>query len=154
MHIPDLNKYNYNLPIQLETVLAIGWLDPSEDFNQGPVPKQIISKLWEIFFFERQGRDLLVNVLRGIHACGFCGFDSLVMGPDEKQHVLGHAEIWIPSGQVWYAAPTMIIHYIEKHQYLPPQEYLEAVRMVDVESLINAQAERVRLVQAGFDNQE
>jgi hypothetical protein len=29
-----------------------------------------------------------------------------------------------------YAAPTLILHYIEAHHYLPPEEFIQAVRHV------------------------
>ncbi|WP_375431714.1 hypothetical protein [uncultured Friedmanniella sp.] len=27
-----------------------------------------------------------------------------------------------------YSAPTLVVHYIQAHQYLPPDEFLEALR--------------------------
>jgi hypothetical protein len=38
-----------------------------------------------------------------------------------------NGEIRVAGEQVVYAAPLLIIHYIEEHGYLPPAEFLEAV---------------------------
>jgi len=51
---------------------------------------------------------------------------------DDPLVLLGGAEIWIPdSSQGYFAAPDLIIHYIEEHQYLPPREFLSALAIVD-----------------------
>lgn len=42
--------------------------------------------------------------------------------------LLGSAEIRVPSRLgVVYAAPDMIYHYIKDHDYVPPQEFIDAV---------------------------
>jgi hypothetical protein len=42
--------------------------------------------------------------------------------------IVGSAEIRVhaPSGAI-YAAPDMIIHYVEKHGYRPPDHFVQAV---------------------------
>jgi hypothetical protein len=47
---------------------------------------------------------------------------------DRKTVTLGDAEIRVPGEGKAYACPTLIYHYIVKHGYLPPDEFLEAVR--------------------------
>jgi hypothetical protein len=41
----------------------------------------------------------------------------------------GHGEIWLtaPDGTN-FAAPELIVHHIDEHQYLPPNEFIEAVQ--------------------------
>jgi hypothetical protein len=41
----------------------------------------------------------------------------------------GHGEIWLtaPDGTN-FAAPELIVHRIDEHQYLPPNEFIEAVQ--------------------------
>jgi hypothetical protein len=39
----------------------------------------------------------------------------------------GNGEIWVPGDDVIYAAPVLIVHYIEEHGYLPPPQFLKAV---------------------------
>jgi hypothetical protein len=54
-------------------------------------------------------------------------------GESESRHMffrslLGDAEIRVPGrGGKVYAAPTLICHYIDKHRYCPPQDFLDAV---------------------------
>jgi hypothetical protein len=41
---------------------------------------------------------------------------------------LGNGEIRVPSENgIVYAAPTLICHYIDRHRYCPPNEFLMAV---------------------------
>lgn len=54
------------------------------------------------------------------------------LGP--KEIVLGSAELVIsPPGWGTYIAPDLIIHYIERHSYRPPKDFLEALEMINVQ---------------------
>jgi hypothetical protein len=35
--------------------------------------------------------------------------------------------VLVPSGEILYAAPAMVVHYIEAHNYQPPAAFIEAV---------------------------
>ena len=37
------------------------------------------------------------------------------------------AEIRVRGKRCWYAAPTLVLHYVEKHEYQPPDEFVRAV---------------------------
>ncbi|MEN1410142.1 hypothetical protein, partial [Pseudomonas aeruginosa] len=54
---------------------------------------------------------------------------------------LGFSEIWIPGVEkgAYFASPSLILHYIEEHDYCPPQMYSEAVMAVDLEVGYKAQ---------------
>ena len=56
--------------------------------------------------------------------------------------ILGMSEIWVPSpgDENYYASPSMIIHYMEVHEYFPPEEFMNAVLAVDVNKEFSAQA--------------
>ena len=54
----------------------------------------------------------------GYHICDFCNFCNVE---------LGAKTIEIAYKEKIYACPALIIHYIEKHQYLPPTQFIEAV---------------------------
>jgi hypothetical protein len=44
----------------------------------------------------------------------------------------GNGEIWLTTpGGINYAAPVMVVHYIDEHMYLPPVAFIDAVRMGD-----------------------
>jgi hypothetical protein len=47
---------------------------------------------------------------------------------DGEQFFLGSAELWVPAsdGSI-FAAPNMIVHYVEMHGYLPPPAFVLAV---------------------------
>ncbi len=50
----------------------------------------------------------------------------LYEAPDVKR---GNGEIWLTIHDgTNYAAPTLILHYIDEHAYLPPVAFIEAVR--------------------------
>jgi hypothetical protein len=40
---------------------------------------------------------------------------------------MGNGEIWVVKGETLYIAPYLIIHYIEEHNYQPPEEFIDAV---------------------------
>lgn len=76
--------------------------------------------------------------MRGWHACPLCprsaGTDPvpypLVISDPRGDFPVGHGEIRVlgPSGRR-YAAPEMIIHYVEEHGYRPPQDFVDGVPM-------------------------
>ena len=127
--IPDLGRYDY-YPAPMEA-LAVGWLDISEPFTTGTCPPDVRDRLAE---FSRQP----VRLMRGIHYCQFCAAIAepprllradirLYESPDVA---CGNGEIWLtaPNG-VYYAAPMMIVHYVDDHHYLPPDVFVAAVRI-------------------------
>lgn len=92
-----------------------------------------------------------VNLMRGIHECNICRANqwpplplwenpSITIGP--RLELLGHCEIWIPGrDDKVYASPALVIRYVDKHQYRPPEEYIDAVISDDKRSSWNAEAE-------------
>jgi hypothetical protein len=40
---------------------------------------------------------------------------------------LGNIDIFVPGDEVVYSAPSLILHYIRRHKYLPPTCFVEAV---------------------------
>lgn len=138
MFFTDLTKYEYGLPHPIEDVVNIGWLEKMSSFETAKPSAIFIARLHAWTAVAR------VNLLRGYHECGFCS------GIKERPSVdidgvriwLGSSEIWIPGkeGRV-YAAPDLLIHYIESHQYEPPQEFMEAVLAVENSDHWNASQE-------------
>lgn len=104
----DLTPYNYHHHSTKE--LNVGWLELGQDFDTGDVPEGFLENL-KLYENNR------VFQTRGWHSCQFC--------EDKKS---GSYEIRVISNSgVYYACPVLIIHYIEEHKYLPPQEFIEAV---------------------------
>ncbi len=142
MYFEDLTNYTYDLPFFLNEVKCIGWLEKGYKFEQKPLSIFHFEKLKSIYC----GNDLvdsIANQARGYHYCDFCNEDDpkFLCETINRFKWLGSNEIWIPSviDNSYYAAPSLIIHYIEKHSYSPPQEYLDAVLNFNLNVKFNAQ---------------
>lgn len=131
MYYEDLSPYCYAVKRGLQQVVNIGWLDIGFRYNTRGTSEEFISKLKALAKRE------LVNVMRGIHPCKFCGKRKNSVEVDGAYILVGYAEIWVPSNKdmdLIYAAPTLIIHYCEAHNYTPPQEFVESVMDFDLNS--------------------
>lgn len=95
--------------------LAVGWLAEGQPFPVGDPPDGFMKALNMV-----QSRNVF-NITRGLHPCDFCS------GPYETLPK-GNAETRVPTARgVVYAAPSLIGHYIERHGYLLPAEFIAAV---------------------------
>jgi hypothetical protein len=97
-------------------VRAVGWLSSDHPFTQGSVPAEFIARLLE--FVRRAGESadaLYFPAFGGFHTCEFCSefHDSRNFG--------------VPVGEQLYVAPGMVAHYVERHGYCPPGEFIAAV---------------------------
>ncbi len=143
MYFPDLSPYSYAIKFALPKVLNVGWLDRSMPYSRGTVASGFSDQLKKWFVKAR------VNLMRGIHECNFCRPDQWPPLPLEenpaitvagKRFLLGHCEIWIPgTNENVYASPALIIHYIEQHDYCPPEEFIVAA--MNESTLFDWQAE-------------
>ena len=90
---------------------SIGWLDENYPFATGKATSKFRSNL-------RQLAKDIKNPMWGHHECEFC----------KGRKATGNGEIHVagPDG-VTYVAPEMIVHYVDAHDYLPPQQFLDAV---------------------------
>jgi adenosylhomocysteine nucleosidase len=108
-YIPDLSPYKYHAFPTEPNLLAVGWLDSTIPYPKGSVAKSSITKLIR---FATQP----VNRTRGFHVCQFCNTAR------------SNGEIRVAGADgIVYAAPVLISHYIEKHEYKPPDQFLEAL---------------------------
>lgn len=139
MFIEDRSAYHYRVPFDLPLVQTVGWLDCEHEYTRGTVKDEFIQKLWQIIETRTESFDLHANIIRGIHPCNFCGRDIFRKRNDGKRTMLGMSELWVPFGVNWFAAPSLIVHYVEEHSYLPPVEYIDAVMNVDFRAIVSAQ---------------
>jgi len=103
MYIPDL-----------ATSCAIGWLEHGQPFPQGAPHPDFVTALKR--HVDDAGRWLPL-VTFGAHFCD--------LGPCENA---GSAQyVVIPAPSCFYVAPELITHYVERHQYAPPDEFVTAV---------------------------
>jgi hypothetical protein len=110
---PDLTPMTSTTGVRYRLV---GWLGPRPDFPTGPVPAALLPTLWRYVPYK-------CEMYMGVHACDFCGEH----GHREDGMAVGNAQIWIFHASRAYFVPDMIIHYISKHHYRPPDEFIDAV---------------------------
>lgn len=125
----DFSKYKLNPNCQLEdknleNVLNIGWLGEDGNFKKGNVSKEFLMNLWEYYKCPIYETRRLYNN-EGLD--GYWKFFTAYY--NERTILLGRAEIRVidTKRDVIYAAPELIIHYIVNHNYLPPEEFIDAV---------------------------
>ena len=120
-YYPDLSPHSITR-LSSPNVLNVGWLDASHSYHKGKVEDGLIDKLVSLCAFG------CVNRTRGWHACPFCSIYPVTVKIDNEIISLGSAEIRIASrGDIIFAAPNLICHYIAAHEYCPPDEFLTAV---------------------------
>ena len=124
MYFADLTPYEYSKPNEPNT-FNIGWLDAEHDFSKGEVSAVAIQRLKSL-------AKNPVNQTRGFHFCQFCkiNLNDRIKWMEEmiKIGAVSSAEIRVhrKDGRI-YAAPVLICHYTEAHNYKPPQEFVEAL---------------------------
>uniref|UniRef100_UPI00367075F3 DUF7919 family protein n=1 Tax=Methylopila musalis TaxID=1134781 RepID=UPI00367075F3 len=122
-----------------ESAFSVGWLDKHHFYNKGRAPNLFLDKLRSLMLAEN-GNSYYANPMRGTHQCPFCGLDYFSDKLEYRKMSIGSAELWIPTQSgTYFVAPTMIIHYIQEHDYSPPTEFWEAVMAVDPNRNFNAQ---------------
>jgi hypothetical protein len=99
-----------------EHVRAIGWLHPDHPYRKGEVAPEFFVRLKEFAARSSDSAEALYfGAFGGFHTCEFCG----------GAH--GIRNFGVPSGDLLFVAPEMVVHYIEQHDYCPPPEFVAAV---------------------------
>lgn len=116
----DLNKLLSKNGLMTDDykIVAIGYLDSSEEFEKGEVSTNFLSKLkllWD------EGMTLSSM---GHHECTLCegGYGTGERAISSSEKVLIDTE-----NKIKYIFPWMIFHYITEHKYLPPKKFIEFV---------------------------
>jgi hypothetical protein len=111
---PDMGRES--LVAAGDHVRAIGWLHPDHPYTKGDVSAEFLARLKEFAGRSGDSADALdFGAYGGFHTCEFCG----------GAHGIGN--FGVPSGDLLFVAPEMVVHYIEQHGYRPPAEFIEAV---------------------------
>jgi hypothetical protein len=140
MSYKDLSNYDYWYSDDSGNLKNIGWLENNKSFTQGNVSFEFIGKLKKLFF----GSDSYstdTNGMRGpAHCCNLCDKNGITISFNGKTETLGLCEIWVPgkNSELIYISPSMIIHYIEVHNYRPPEAFIDAVMSTDLSTFFNA----------------
>lgn len=125
-YFEDLSHYTYHVFARTENGLPlvnVGWLDLRLPYRQGQVDPTIAHKIGELC-------QNPVNQTRGFHNCQLCREYPVKETLAGQKWGLGSAEVHIVGDGKVYAAPTLIYHYIVRHNYLPPEEFLVAVAKI------------------------
>jgi len=109
--LTEYQYYGYN-----PKLFNIGWLDnSSNDYPKGETSQEFKDKL-------KKYLDYPQNKMRGYYNCPFC------INVFSNKETMSDCEIWIVGkDNKVYSSPQLIVHYIEKHNYLPPTEFIDAV---------------------------
>jgi hypothetical protein len=124
-YFPDLSPYAYGHRPH-PGVLHIGWLDGVHEYPKGKVAEHVLGRLKRLATEPTE-------LYRGFHICELCSPPEGLIGPgdagywDWAKPRSSNGEIRVTLGTAAYAAPVLIVHYIEEHGYLPPEEFLRAV---------------------------
>jgi hypothetical protein len=117
----ELSPYTFFKAQSSENLRNVGWLDSLHFYRKGKFDSVQLDKLLRLCHSP-------VNRTRGMHHCPFCRIYPVTMSIDNAAVPLGGAKIRVPGqGQIIFAAPNLICHYIAAHEYLPPDEFLLAV---------------------------
>ncbi len=133
MYYKDLSAYSYKLLKPIPTILNIGWLNSKNNFKQGKIQANILKKLKDIAIGNNT-YNANINKIRGIMPCNLCSVRNIFIENNTSKYYLGMTEILIPSENKkhYFSAPSMIIHYIEEHNYLPDESFLKAILAIDL----------------------
>jgi hypothetical protein len=134
-YFPDLAPYGYGHGVH-PCVVRVGWLDAVRSFPKGLVAPRLIEKMKLLAANP-------VELRRGRHVCELCIEPADVVKtfvPSMGKLIdpncswlrwaeqrCGNGEIRVAAEGIVFAAPVLVIHYIEEHGYLPPAEFLKAV---------------------------
>jgi hypothetical protein len=150
----DLSPYHYGMGLTVPEVSNIGWLHADHPFNVGKVEPNFLKKLEDLVLSSNKSScDVLVDRLRGSCSCPVCGKSDLRVSNESKSFLLGSAEVWVPSNKadnLYYATFGLIIHYVNDHHYQPPQEFIDSVLELDLNSLFNGQSVKDTLGEKHF----
>ena len=143
MHFEDLTPNDYGRLRPSGTPLSVGWLAEGHDFPVAPPAAALVSAL-------RSFVANPVNLFRGFHQCEFCpspppeNRNGLLLST-APQEIIGNGEIHVPGNDgITYVAPVLIRHYVEVHQYAPPNGFVQACLALAERLMPNTSLERTR----------
>ena len=103
----------HELGRELSSLRTVGWLDRDHTFPTGSIEPRAYGKLKEL---SQDPWEPCVSM--GIHHCELCVYE-----PER----VGGRNLFIPSTDCIFVAPELITHYMNAHEYAPPNEFLQAV---------------------------
>ena len=140
MEFPDLQKFPqghppspYNHPVRIiwvgegmlpkgNTLKAVGWLE-NEGYEKGYPGDRFVRTV-----IKHTPDSLFSDGTRGGHCCSLCdkGSRPWVYWKTKRIRLNGHGHYLIRKGKAVYMAPSLLLHYVVSHEYLPPEEFIHA----------------------------
>lgn len=108
----DLTTHTYSTNVEEQGVLNVGWLG-----ERNPIPTGKTSWKFRNLLKQLCSKPILFH--RGVHRCEYCTGCVRASGN-------GQIRVRDRTG-IWYSAPTLILHYVTEHDYLPPRQFIDAV---------------------------
>jgi hypothetical protein len=123
MYIVDLAECELPAIDDTFNLRAVGWLERGHDYARGEVSDELMAALihlladpWQPF------------VYAGVHRCSFCRFTGGPgsVGFGSVTASVGNTNLFVPGKDVVYV-PPLIAHYMDAHDYAPPEQFQQAV---------------------------
>ncbi len=112
MHYADLSPCDYFGADLRERLAAVGWLERGHEYARGAVEPEFLTKLVELAENPWEPGSFM-----GPFFCQFCRISRLG----------GVQNLFVPGEGVVYVSPSLIVHYVDCHEYAPPEVFREAV---------------------------
>lgn len=126
-YFADLTDYCYGSAQLIEgsaPVLNVGWLEVGHPFPTAEPEPEFVRSL--IRCCRRP-----VCLYRGFHICDLCDvqkFEMQIVSYEGRRVHVGNGEVCVLGlDDRWYTAPTLVAHYVLKHQYCPPEQFVSGV---------------------------
>ena len=110
-HFADLSPHTYSTVADGTTVLNIGWHCGTQPYESGAT-----SVVFQNALADLVSRPVILH--RGAHSCN--------LGCSERPRGNGQIRV-LGDDEIWYAAPTLVHHYVVCHDYRPPDSFVSAV---------------------------
>lgn len=106
------------------SLVAVGWIDSASELTTGPVDARFFEALTALLIDPWQP-----FAHAGPHRCTLCRFTGgpAVLRYRDREIALGVTNVFVPTQDRAYVAPSLIAHYIDSHDYAPPAEFQQAV---------------------------
>jgi hypothetical protein len=111
----------------------IGWLERRCDYATWDPPIELLARLQYLCLSPTNGT-------MGYCSCSLCGFAAeypITIIVDGTPVCLGSAEIRIQSREGRrFVCPDMVYHYVQRHKYRPPAEFIDAVMQATISDVM------------------
>lgn len=124
----DLAPCDYLGPEHASGLKAIGWLEEGREYRQDKADLRFVHKL-VLLLAEPWEHERATDP----HYCALCTYSRgpsefrLWQSPGMPPVPMGNRNLFVPGAGFLYIVPSLVLHYIDAHQYAPPEEFAKAV---------------------------